>query len=422
MILWELKKLLNLDISCNLDYTIKRMLRIPYALSVHNREETKRVVKVLEEHRTNMGKETLEFEKSVAKLFGKKYGIMVNSGSSANLLAFEILNLPSGSEVITPLLTFSTTIAPISQKGLVPVFVDVDIGKYTVNIDQIEKLISNKTRAIMIPLLLGNVPDMKRLRQTAKKHKLFFIEDSCDTLGAAFNGRPTGEYSDISTTSFFGSHIITAGGNGGMIMTNRADWKDKAKVLRGWGRSSALFAESENIEERFKTKLGTIPYDAKYFFVEAGYNFLPNEMGSAFGNAQLEKLPKFKKTREQNFNYLLNLFSSYSSLFILPKQDPRVQTQWLAFPLTIKKSAPFSRLEIVKYLEENNIQTRPIFTGNILKHPGFKHIPHRIISNGCPVTNEVTKRGFVIGCHQSLEQKHLERIKQVFTTFLKKYL
>lgn len=398
------------------------MLRIPYALSVHNREETKRVVKVLEEHRTNMGKETIEFEKNVAKAFGKKFGVMLNSGSSANFLAIELLHLPPGSEVITPLLTFSTTVAPLIQHVLIPVFVDVEPGTYVINVNQVKELITPKTKALMIPLLLGNVPDMERLKQIAKKHKLFFIEDSCDTLGAMFQDKPTGTFSDITTTSFFGSHIITAGGNGGMIMVNRADWKNKARVLRGWGRSSALFAESENIEERFKTKLGTIPYDAKYFFQEIGYNFLPNEMGSAFGNAQFEKLERFRKIREYNFNYLLSFFKKYDDLFILPIQDKQVRTQWLAFPLTIKKSAPFSRLELIKHLEENNIQTRPIFTGNILKHPGFKNIPHRIVSNECPVTNEVTKSGFVIGCHHGLEKKHLERIKQVFTTFLKKYL
>ena len=398
------------------------MLRIPYALSVHDREETKRVVKVLEEHRTNMGVETREFEKNVAKSFGKKFGVMVNSGSSANFLAIELLKLLPGSEVITPLLTFSTTVAPLVQHGLISVFADVEQGSYVINVDQVEQLITKKTKAIMIPLLLGNVPDMERLKQIAKRHKLFFVEDSCDTLGATFNGKPTGTYSDISTTSFFGSHIITAGGNGGMIMANRADWKDKARVLRGWGRSSALFAESENIEERFKTKLGTIPYDAKYFFQEMGYNFLPNEMGSAFGNAQLEKLPEFRKIRERNFNYLFNFFKKYEDFFILPKQDKKVSTQWLAFPLTIKADAPFSRLELVKYLEAENIQTRPIFTGNILKHPGFKHIPHRIISNGCPVANEIMERGFVVGCHHGLEKKQLERMKEVFDRFLKKYI
>ena len=397
-------------------------LRVPYALAVHGDEEKEKVIKVLDEHRTNLGKETVEFEKNVAKAFGKKFGVMVNSGSSANFLAIELLNLPQGSEVITPLLTFATTVAPLVQHGLIPVFADVDPGKYTVNVDQIEKLIGNKTKALMIPLLLGNVPDMERLAQTAKKHKLFFIEDSCDTLGATFNGKPTGTYSDISTTSFFGSHIITAGGNGGMIMINNSTWRDQARVLRGWGRSSALFAESENIKERFKAKLGKIPYDAKFLFDKIGYNFLPIEMGSAFGNAQLEKLPKFRKIREYNFEYLSNFFKNYEEFFILPKHYQKALTQWLAFPLTIKKSAPFSRLEIVKYFEENNIQTRPIFTGNILKHPGFKNIKYRIIEDGCPATDGITRGGFVIGCHHGLEEKHLERIKEVFENFLKKYL
>ena len=394
--------------------------RVPYALAVHGDEEKKRVIKVLDEHRTNLGKETIGFEKNIAKAFGKKFGVMVNSGSSANFLAIELLNLLPGSEVITPLLTFSTTVAPLVQHGLIPVFADVEPGTYVINVNQVEKLITNKTKALMIPLLLGNVPDMERLKQIAKKHKLFFIEDSCDTLGASYDDKPTGAYSDISTTSFFGSHIITAGGNGGMILVNRSDWQDRAKVLRGWGRSSALFAESENIEERFKTKLGTIPYDAKYFFQEIGYNFLPNEMCAAFGNAQLEKLSKFRKIREYNFEYLSNSFKNYEEFFILPKQDKKVSTQWLAFPLTIRANAPFSRLDLVKYLEAENIQTRPIFTGNILKHPGFKHIQRRIISGGYPVTNEVTEKGFVVGCHHGLEKKHLDRLKEVFTSFVKK--
>lgn len=396
-------------------------LRIPYALAVHGNEEKEKVIKVLDEHRTNLGRETIEFEKNVAKAFGKKFGVMVNSGSSANFLAIELLNLLPGSEVITPLLTFSTTVAPLVQHGLTPVFADVLSGKYTIDVDQIEKLISPRTKVLMIPLLLGNIPDMERLSKIAKKYNLFFIEDSCDTFGATFKGKPTGEYSDITTTSFFGSHIITAGGNGGMVMVNNSILRNRAKVLRGWGRSSALFAESENIEERFKTKLGTIPYDAKYFFQELGYNFLPNEMGSAFGNAQLEKLPKFRKTRERNFNYLYNFFKKYENLFILPKQDKKVSTQWLAFPLTIKKTAPFSRLEIVKYLEGNNIQTRPIFTGNLLKHPGFKNIKYKMINGGCPVTDDVMRGGFVIGCHQGISEKHVEKIKQVFMTFLGKF-
>lgn len=398
------------------------LLRVPYALAVHDDKEIESVVRVIKERRTNMSRETSLFEKSVAKLFGKKYGVMVNSGSSANLLAVEILNLPPGSEVITPLLTFSTTVSPLIKNDLVPVFADVEKGKYVINVNQIEKLISKKTKALMIPLLFGNIPDMEKLYKIAKKYKLYFIEDSCDTIGASFNNKPTGMYSDITTTSFFGSHIITAGGNGGMILVSNKAWRDKAKVLRGWGRSSSLFEESEDVKKRFNTKLNGIPYDAKFIFDAIGYNFLPNEIGAAFGNAQIKKLPKFKKTREFNFNYLLRFFKKYENFFILPIQEKEVKTEWLAFPLTINKNAPFTRLELVKYLEEYNIQTRPIFTGNILKQPGFRNIKHRMTQGGCPVTNEVMERGFVIGCHQGIKSEQLKRIEKVFNSFFTKKL
>ena len=395
-------------------------LRVPYALAVHGDEEKKRVLAVLDEHRTNIGKEIYTFEERVAKYFGKNTGIMLNSGSSANLLAFELLDLPEGSEVITPILTFSTTVSPILKKNLIPSFVDVEGGTYVINIEQIEKMITPKTKAMMIPLILGNVPDVRKLKKIAKKYKLFFVEDSCDTFGATFKGKPTGTFSDITTTSFFGSHVITTGGNGGIILVNNRKWANKAKVLRGWGRNSSLFGESEDISKRFKTKLGDIPYDAKFIFSDVGYNFLPNEMCAAFGNAQLDKLEKFKKTREYNFLHLLNFFSNYEKTFILPKQNKYVKTQWLAFPLTINKSVPFSRLELVLHLEKNNIQTRPIFTGNILKQPGFKKIQHKV-SGSYPITNEAMKRGFIIGCHHGMEQKHLKKIEDVFHKFLRSY-
>ncbi len=396
------------------------MQRVPYALSVYDDEEIQAVVAVLKEHRTNMGIETQIFEKGIAKLFGKKYGVMVNSGSSANFLAIELLNLPRGSEVITPLLTFSTTVAPLVQHGLIPVFADVEAGTYVINVNKVEELITKKTKVLMIPLLLGNIPDMEKLKKIAQKHNLIFIEDSCDTLGAQVNGKPTGTYSDISTTSFFGSHIITAGGNGGMILINRKEWRDRAKVLRGWGRSSSIFDESEDINKRFKIKVGNIPYDAKYIFNEIGYNFLPNEMCSAFGNIQLKKLPEFRKIREKNFTELKKFFKKYEKFFILPEQNKYSRTQWLAFPLTIRKSSPFSRLEIMTFLEKNNIQTRPIFTGNILRQPGFNKIPHRTNNPGYPITDDIMERGFVIGCHHGLEKKNLDRLKDVFTSFLKK--
>lgn len=396
-------------------------LRIPYALAVHGEEEKRAVLEVLDEHRTNIGRETTKFEKKVASLFGKKYGVMVNSGSSANLLAVELLNLEEGAEVITPILTFSTTVAPLIKHHLVPVFVDVEPGKYTIAIESIEKMITKKTKAILIPLLLGNVPDMQKLSKIAKKYNLFFIEDSCDTLGATFKKVPTGAYSNITTTSFFGSHIITAGGNGGMILVNRSKWKDRAKMLRGWGRSSSLLNESEDISKRFKTKIDSIQYDAKFIFEDIGYNFLPCEMGAAFGNAQLEKLTVFRKKREGNFTKLFIFFRNYEKYFILPKQDSFVKTQWLAFPLTIRENAPFSRYEITTYLEKNNVQTRPIFTGNILKQPAFKNVFHGYRSNNFPVADQIMKSGFLIGCHHGLRNEQIKRLKELFNIFLQKY-
>lgn len=398
-----------------------KSLRVTYGLSVYDQKEIQSVVNVLKEHRSNMGRETKTFEEKIAKLYNKKYGIMVNSGSTANFMAIKLLNLSKDSEVITPVLTFATTVAPLLQNNLVPVFIDVKQGEYLIDIDKIEEKITKKTKALMIPLLLGNVPNMERLMKIAKKHKLVLIEDSCDTLGAKYNGKPTGSYSNISTTSFFGSHIITAGGNGGMIMLNDKNLRDKAKVIRGWGRSSSLFSESEDIRKRFKTKVDSIPYDAKFIFEEIGYNFLPNEMCAAFGNEQLKKLSIFRRTREKNFKSLLNFFNRYEQFFTLPIQSKNVSTQWLAFPFTIKRNAPFTRLEITTYLENNNVQTRPIFTGNILRQPGFKNTLSKNSNKSYPVADEIMRRGFVVGCHHGLEEKHIEKLKLLFEAFLKKY-
>ncbi|TSC71439.1 MAG: Uncharacterized protein G01um101448_1178, partial [Parcubacteria group bacterium Gr01-1014_48] len=273
----------------------KPILHVPYAFSLHGEGEIQAVVNVLRKN-TALGEHTKEFERKIAKIFAKKYGVMVNSGSSANLLAFELLNLPEGSEVITPILTFSTTIAPILQKGLVPVFVDIEKDTYLIDIKQVERAITKKTRVLMIPSLLGNIPNMKKLAQIAKKHKLWFIEDSCDTLGGSYEKRPTGAYSHISTTSFYGSHIINGAGGGGMICVNNPAWADRLVVLRGWGRQSSLFGEkekSERFENRFKEKLSGIPYDNKFIFSEIGYNFLPLEISAAFALEQLKKLPQF---------------------------------------------------------------------------------------------------------------------------------
>jgi CDP-4-dehydro-6-deoxyglucose reductase, E1 len=400
-------------------------LRVPYGYSVHGQEEIDAVVDVLK-HGTALGDKTIEFEKKIAALFGKKYGVMVNSGSSANLLAFEILDLPKGSEVITPILTFSTVVAPIVKKGLIPVFVDVDPNTYIINMQQVEKAITRKTKALMIPSLMGNIPNMKKLAALAKKHKLFFIEDSCDTLGGKFEGKPTGIYSHITTTSFYGSHIINGAGGGGMVMVNDPKLVDRLVVLRGWGRQSSLFGEkgnSELIKNRFNGKLGGIPYDNKFIFSEIGYNLLPLEISSAFALEQFKKLPGFLKKRKDNFASLMKFFGTpeMEKYFILPSQTKDTETAWLAFPLIIKPKAPFTRLQIVTFLEQENIQTRPVFTGNILKQPAFKKIENRKVSTTFPNTELVMRNAFVVACHHGLNDQQIAYLKAKFTEFLAKY-
>lgn len=399
-------------------------LRVPYGLSLHGKEEVSAVVKVLQGN-TAFGIKGKEFEQKIAKMFGKKYGIMVNSGSSANLLAFELLNLPPGSEVITPILTFATTVAPIVQKGLVPVFVDVQVSGRTfqVDINEVKKAITKKTKVLMIPSLMGNIPDLVELTKIAKKHKLFLIEDSCDTLGANIDKRPTGLYSDISTTSFYGSHIINGAGGGGMICVNNPEWARRLMVLRAWGRESSLFGEkasSEQLKNRFYNKIDGLPYDAKFIFSEIGYNFMPLELSAAFALQQLKKFPKFKNYRQRNFARLLDFFGSYRNFFILAEQAEGVDTAWLAFPLIIKPNAPFSRLDIVTFLEKNNIQTRPVFTGNILKQPGFKGVG-KSTNKKFPNTENIMKNAFVIGCHHGLGDRHIKYLESKFREFLNKF-
>ena len=394
-------------------------MRVPYGMAVHDVEEENAVLDVIRNHKTILGEKVKKFESEVAKLFGKELGIMVNSGSSANLLAFEILDIPENSEVITPILTFATTLSPIIKRDLIPVFVDVEPETYVVNIDQIEQSITSKTKALMIPSLLGNVPDLKRLRKIADDNNLIFIEDSADTLGATFDNIPTGKFSDISTTSFYGSHIITAAGEGGMICCNDKKMDEKCRVLRGWGRSSAI-NESEKIEDRFSFKLDNIPYDSKFIFEEIGYNFLPTEISAAFGLIQLKKLNRFADIRQRNFETLNSFFSS-QKFFKLPKQLPQVKTSWLAFPLTITSNAPFSRIEIVKHLESHGIQTRPVFTGNVLRQPAFEKINYKNIEKEYDVANNIMKNSFLIGCNHGLNEKHLEKIKTTFQLFLDKF-
>ncbi len=395
-------------------------IRVPYGLSVHGEEEIEAVVEVLRTS-TQMGPKVREFEQGIADQFNKKYGIMVNSGSSANFLAVKLLDLQPGDEVITPALTFATTVAPLAQLGLVPSFVDVAEGTYNIDVGKVEEMITPATRAMMIPSLIGNMPDWDELARIAKQHNLVLVEDSCDSLGATLKGTSTGTRSAISITSFYGSHIINCAGSGGMLCVNDDAWNDRAKLLRSWGRSSSLFVESEKIENRFNINLEGIDYDAKFVFSELGYNMEPSEIGAAFGLVQLKKLENNLLARAHNFETQLNFFSQYENWFVLPQQMPDSQTGWLAFPLTLRPDAPFTRKDLQIYLEKRNIQTRTVFTGNILRQPGFSNINCKRSSDGYVNADAVMQGGMLIACHHGLEPEQVAHMQNCFTDFSKNY-
>ena len=396
-------------------------LRVPYGLSVHGNDEVKAVTNVLKSS-TQMGKNVSIFEKKISKLFEKKYGLMVNSGSSALLLAMETLDFPEGSEIITPVLTFSTTVGYIVRNKWTPVFVDVEEGTYCINESKIKNLITKKTRAVVAPHLMGNIVNWEKISPFLKKRGILIIEDSADTLGATYKKKSTGRYADISITSFYGSHIINCAGNGGMVCFNDKSKYTKAKLLRSWGRSSSLFDEkSEKIENRFNIKLDGILYDKKFVFEKIGHNLEPSELGAAFGLVQLKKLKENLKKRENNFKSHSKFLKKYEKFFILPKQLPGSRSGWLAYPVTITNKAPFSRTQMQIFLEKKNIQTRVVFTGNILRQPGFKKIKCKKDIRGYPEADKVMKNGILLACHHGLTKKMIKHIHTSIDEFIEKY-
>ena len=398
------------------------MKKIYYGRAVYDNKEINAVIKVLKNNSLSLtdGKKVKILEKKVSNIFGKKYGLMVNSGSSANLLALASFNFKKGSEIITTNLTFSTTVAPIYQLGLIANFIGVEENKFVADVDQIEKCINKKTVAIMIPNLLGNIANWKKISLIAKKHKLKVIEDSADTIGYSINNNNTGKYSDVVTNSFYASHIINGGGTGGIVCFNDYKLYQKAKLLRGWGRSSATFNESESIDKRFNIKISNIDYDAKYVFSEMGYNFLPSEISAAFALEQLKKLKDNIRIRNRNFSKLIIFFKNYDNFFKLPEMYPKVKTPWLAFPLVIKKNKLFNRKKLQIHFEKNNIQTRTIFTGNILKQPVMRKEKYKFAKNCNVVADDVMKNGILLGCHHGMTISDVNHICKVFIKFLNK--
>ena len=395
-------------------------IRVPYGSTVHGEEEIEAVVEVLRTT-TQMSKNVLSFESSVSKLFQKEYGVMVNSGSSALYVLIESMNLPKGSEVITPALTFATTVGCLVKNDLIPHFIDVGVDTYCADVDQIAAAINPNTSAIIAPDLMGNICDWREIQALAIKHNLKVICDSADTLGAKLHGRPTGAYVDAAITSFYGSHVINGAGNGGMLLTDDEQVFNHSKLLRSWGRSSSLFSDSEAIENRFNVSLDGITYDAKFIFQEIGYQLEPSEISAAFANVQLKKLDFNMQQRQQNFAKHTSFFKNYENYFTLPNQNPDAETAWLAYPLIVKEDAPFTRTDMQIFLEKRNIQTRVVFTGNILRQPGYKNIDCIGQADAFINSDNVMRGGILLALHHGLTDEMTDHIHDSATEFLKQY-
>ena len=395
-------------------------MRVTYGKNVYGREEINAVINQLKKT-TQMSSSVKKFETKIAKIFNKKYGLMVNSGSSALTLAMDLLDLKKDDEIITPALNFGTAISAIVKAKAKPVFVDIDVETLQIAVDKIEEKITKKTRAFLIPNLIGNIPNYIKIKKILKKYKkIKIIEDSADTLGAKIGSQSTGEFSDMSITSFYGSHVISCAGNGGILLLNDKKHYERAKVLRSWGRMSSLLQDSENINKRLGLKLMGVEYDRKFVFAESGYNFEPSEIGAAFGLEQLKKFNSFSKLRNKNFKLHKIFFNNHKNLFITPSILKNVKTNFLSYPIILKENKFFDRKDLQIYLENHNIQTRPIFTGNVLRHPAFRYLISKInkLSN-YKNSDYIMRNGILIGCHQGLSSKHMDYMHAIINKFLK---
>ena len=371
----------------------KKIWYAPNKFESYGEEEIKAVEECLRDGwLAGFGKRTIEFEKRVADLFGKKHGLFVNSGSSAILLGMCALNLPKGSEIVTPACGFSTTVAPLMQLGLNPVFCDVGIDSYVPTVEQLQKVVTPDTKCIILPNLIGNVPDWKAIREAFPDVILF--EDSADTITHT-------EITDLSTTSFYASHVITAGGVGGMVMFNDDEHLKRAIMFRDWGRIG------DNIEEpgeRFNHSVDGIPYDWKFLYGVAGYHMKACEMNAAFGIVQLDKLDGFLKQRRENVErYIKNLADH--PYYTLP--DDSRNPNWLAIPLQCP-----DRLELVNFMEENDVQTRVTFAGNITRHPAFREYLGDFEN-----ADRIMKDGFLLGAHHGMTTEDVDHVCNLLKRF-----
>lgn len=365
------------------------------------------------------GRFATDFEKKFAEFFGAKFALLVNSGSSANLVAFAALTSPrlgerrvrAGDEVITVAAGFPTTVNPIIQHGCIPVFVDVELGTYEIDVTKLEAALSPKTKAVMVAHTLGNAFDVKTVKEFCDRHGLWLVEDCCDALGASFNGQKIGTFGDIATVSFYPAHHITMGEGGAVCMSN-PQLKLAAESMRDWGRDCWCPPGKDNTcKKRFDWQLGDLPkgYDHKYIYSHVGYNLKVSDMQAAIGVSQLKKLPGFIERRRENFTYLREKLSGLEDRLMLPRATAGANPSWFGFAMTVEAKCPISRNELVRRLEDEKIGTRLLFGGHLLKQPAYREISHRVVGE-LTNTDRIMNDTFWVGVWPGLERPHLDYI------------
>lgn len=405
--------------------------KVNYAGRVFDEKEMVAVVDSALDFWLTLGVKGREFCDDFAKYIGMNHCLVTNSGSSSNLVAVTALCSPTiknpmkpGDEVITTAMTFPTTLAPIIQNGLVPVFVDIEEDTYNIDASKIEAAISDKTRAIIFAHTLGNPAEMDKIMEIAKKYNLYVVEDTCDALDSTYDGKLCGTFGDFSTNSFYAAHHMTMG-EGGAVCTNSSELYRAALSIRDWGR--ACFCQTGEADpagackNRFNFKFEGLPdgYDHKYVYNNIGYNLKPLDMQCAMGIEQLKKLPQFTERRKHNFKVLYDCFKKYEDKFILPRALPKAEPSWFAIPITVRQNAGFTKKDFVTFLEDKKIETRMLFAGNILKQPGYKDIEHRVVGN-LNNTNQVLERTFFLGVYPGMDEQRIQYIVQQINQYFNK--
>ena len=415
-------KILNLvenysDINFKEKEFIPGVSEVPVSGKVIGALELKNMVEAALDGWLTTGRFNEQFEKNLANFLGAKCLLTVNSGSSANLIAFSTLTSPKlkersiqkGDEVITVAAGFPTTVNPIIQFGAIPVFIDVKIPTYNIDENLVEEAITKKTKAIMLAHTLGNPFNVKKIKEICDKYNLWLIEDSCDALGSKFNNQNVGTFGDLATLSFYPAHHITMG-EGGAVFTNSKKLERIAESFRDWGRDCYCEPGKDNTcNKRFSWQLGDLPfgYDHKYTYSHLGYNMKITDMQAACGLAQLHRLDVFIEKRKENFNFLYSNLKDLEEFLILPKAEESSDPSWFGFPLSLKTNTKFNRSDLIKYLNENKIGTRLLFSGNLTKQPYMKNTDFKVHGD-LKNTDLIMENTFWIGLYPGLKEKHLE--------------